>query len=69
MVMYQLGPILFSDDPRKLIDYLKEKGLFYHSRTTMISTLVVQEFLCNGIDKQQDRMVLFGAVQCVIKCA
>ena len=35
----------------------------------MISTLVVQEFLCNGLDKQQDRMVLFGAVQCVIKHA
>ena len=35
----------------------------------MISTLVVQEFLCNGLDKKQDRMVLFGAVQCVIKRA
>ena len=25
--MHQLGPILFSEDPRKLIDYLRAKGL------------------------------------------
>ena len=29
MTMCQLGPILFSDDPGKLIDYLKAKGLFF----------------------------------------
>ena len=45
MTMCQLRPILFSDDHRKLIDYLKVKVLFYHSRTATISTLVLFIYL------------------------
>ena len=61
MAMHQLRPILFSEDPRKLIDYLKAKNCYESSRTATISTLVVQEFLCNGLGKQQEAMALCGA--------
>ena len=67
MKMCQLGHILFNDDPRKLIDYLKAKGWLCHSRTATIFTLVVQEFLCNGLGKQQEETVLFSADRCVVK--
>ena len=37
-----------------------QKDCCGRSRTATISTLVVQEFLCNGLGKQQETMALFG---------
>ena len=40
MAMHQLGPILFSEDPRKLIDYLKAKGLLRSQQDCNSSTQI-----------------------------
>ena len=53
---------LFSEDPRKLIDYLKAKGLLRSQQDcNNIHSIVVLELLCNGLGKQQEAMFLFGA--------
>ena len=49
MAMYRLGPIIFSEDPSKLIDYLKSKGLLRSQQDCNHCGGIPMEWVCQPI--------------------